>query len=213
MRLISTHPWTDVSIAAEGRATEGSFSWMCWGQRQSRRKRSNQSEFVRNVGRHPFGSGGAHLEGECRHPWKWRSGWKATLGNVLASLRRCHTWKALRDKKNKPIGDKHYPRSWDLTWGFGWCWRRVVVKKKYNGDRWCWGVQDEKRGRRDLSQAWPAGHRLWMGLPDIVWMGMAGHRLWMGRASRALVLRNSLGTSRSLPAPWSTKENLCRSWF
>jgi hypothetical protein len=97
------------------RKSEGSFSRMR-GQMQSRRESSNRSEFVRNVG---------------RHPWKWRVtlAWKesaGTLGSqspsgILAGAlgsgvspllgRRVpaplevafrlegHPWKALRDKK------------------------------------------------------------------------------------------------------------------
>jgi hypothetical protein len=90
---ISTHPWTDVSIDAEGRATEGSLILI---------KRSNQSDFARNVG---------------RHPWKWRAwstlAWKEsvrTLGTSGVPVGRpplevwhcCHSWKVLRDKKKKP---------------------------------------------------------------------------------------------------------------
>jgi hypothetical protein len=36
-------------------------------------------------------------------------------------------------------------------------------------------------------------------------------RRWMGRASRALDLQSCLGTSRSLPTPWSTKGKSCGS--
>ena len=88
---------TDVSVDAAGRVRAAVFS--------SWRESSNQSEFVRNVGRRPckwacilawkgsvgtLGSGlpvgrpllevAFRLDG---HPWKWPSGWTATLGSGL----------------------------------------------------------------------------------------------------------------------------------